>query len=273
MLPEVTTVNVIKVAAIEWSKMELDTMNEWKELAMMINNLPILGVFKSIPGIIMVEEVKIALSTDHHKFINTIQNVLRNKKISMKNTTEVKKFGNEQVKNGDKVYKSFFLPHLLKISIFGNHYSLFHNRTEIVERKEKSTLFHIQSMERIISLFYINGISAFGYQDREEGLLYSCAGKVILKNIVTDKEAVGHIIDDEKVLLESGLMISLHDIYILVFTNKNGTWLHHYNDDIRTYSVASFHPIRIKICNSGNCHILFSRVVLSKDKTKIIMNK
>ena len=80
-LPEVTTVNVIKVAAIEWSKMGSETRSVWNELAAKINNLPILGVFKSIPGIVTDEEIKIALSTDHHKFINTIQNLLRNKKI------------------------------------------------------------------------------------------------------------------------------------------------------------------------------------------------
>ena len=51
-LPEVTTVDIIKVATIEWSKIELETKRAWRELATMINNLPILGDFKTVPGII-----------------------------------------------------------------------------------------------------------------------------------------------------------------------------------------------------------------------------
>ena len=272
-LPEVTTVDIIKVAAIEWSKIELETKRAWRELATMINNLPILGDFKTVPGIVTEEEIKTALSKDHHKFINTMQNILRTKKISMKQCTEVKKFGKEQVEIGDKVYKYFCLPHLLKLSLFGHNYSLFNNRLEIVERKKKSIIVHIKSMERMISLFYRNGISAFGYEG-QDNLFYSCAGKVILRNTRSEKESVGYIINEHKVLLESGIELRLQDIYLPEFTRENGTWLHRYNDDtLYTYVVVDFHPIRMKICNSGNCQILFSRIVLSNDKTKIIINK
>ena len=62
-LPEVTTVGIIKVAAIEWSKIELETKRAWRELATMISNLPILGGFKTVPEIVTEEEIKTALST------------------------------------------------------------------------------------------------------------------------------------------------------------------------------------------------------------------
>ena len=227
----------------------------------------------TIPEIVTEEEIKTALSKDHYKFINTIQNMLRTKKISMKQCMEVKKFRKKQVEIGIKVYKCFYLSHLLNLNLFGHNYSLFNNRLEIVERKKKSIIVYINSMERMISLFYRNGISAFGYEG-QDNLFYSCAGKVILRNTRSDKESVGYIINEQEVLLESGIVLHLQDIYLPEFARENGTWLHRYNDEtLYTYVVVDFHPIRMKICNSGNCRILFSRIVLSNDKTKIIINK
>ena len=272
-LPEVTTVHIIKAAAIEWNKMESDAKNAWKLLAVEINNLPILGAFTSIPTDIEEQDIKVALSRDHHRFISIIRNlVLRKKKTSMKKSTKRKKFGKEHIEIGAMVYKSFFLSHLLKICFFGHNYALLFHRSEVVEKTKKTIIVHIKSMERLVRLFYCNGVSAFSYKD-QVGLVYSLAGKVVLKNNKSKKKAIGYIIQDKKILTESGTSINVEDICLPVFVRGDGSWSYRYDDEERIYSVAEYQPIRLKICDSGNCQILSSRIVLSNDQSKLINNK
>ena len=121
-------------------------------------------------------------------------------------------------------------------------------------------------------LFYCNGISAFLVTD-QDNLLYSFAGKVILKNTSTHKENVGYIINESTILTESGITIKLDDVYLPEYVREEGCWNYCGNDDNKTYIIMEYDPIQIKICDSGNCQILASRVVLSQDKTKIILNK
>ncbi len=105
--------------------------------------LLILGVFDATPQIITDKEIKESLSQDHYKLVSTISNMLRNTKISTKDAMLKKKFGKKSVEIGDKVYKSFYLSYLLKLSFFGYNEFL-HNRDEVVEKKKKSVIEHIR---------------------------------------------------------------------------------------------------------------------------------
>lgn len=272
--PEVCTTDTIKAAAMAWKELSLEARNAWKVVALRINNLPIIGAFESLPSVVTDQEVKHAMSADHNKFITTIHNILRKKKISIQDSTVTKRFGKEQVVVGAQVYKLFFISHLLKICFFGYNYSLLTRRRigEIVDRKKKSLVIHIKSMEILVKLFHINGVSAFGYED-QDGFFYSFAGKVVLKSTKTSKEAIGYIIDEKKVLLETGGVINLESIYLPEFVKEDGCWIYHCNDEVQNpYIVTDFHPIRMKIFDSGNCQILCSRVVLSNDKSKLNLN-
>ena len=272
-VPKASTVEIINAAAKKWRKMGLGVKNAWKQLAMDINMLPILGVFNEIPPIVTNKEIKESMSQDHYKLVSTISNMLRNTKMSIQDTTLKKKFGKESVEMGNKVYKSFYLSYLLKLSFFGYNYECLHNRNEVIEKKKKSVIVHIRSMERIVNLFYKNGISAFSVLDQDKDLLYSCAGKVILLHTSSNKEEIGYIIKEGEILTESGRIVDMDGIYLPEFIREDGVWLNHCNDDSNTtYMVVEFHPIRLKLCDSGNCQILTSRVCLSNDKSHLILS-
>ena len=90
----------------------------WRQLALEINQLPILGAFNSIPSMITDEEICTLLSRDHNKFISTISKLLRTTRISMKQATKTKNFGKESVEIGNQVFKSFFPLYLLNLCFF-----------------------------------------------------------------------------------------------------------------------------------------------------------
>ena len=141
----------------------------------------------------------------------------------------------------------------------------------MIEKKKKSVTVHIRSMERIVNLFYKNGISAFAVSDQDRNLLYSCAGKVILLHTHSNKEEIGYIVKEGEILMETGRIINMDSINLPEFIQEEGVWLKHCNDDTNIpYVVVEFHPIWMNLCNSGNCQILISRVCLSNDKSHLI---
>ena len=69
--------------------------------------------------------------------------------------------------------------------------------------------------------------------------------------------------------MESGNRINLDDVNLPEYSPEEGVWHNHdCNDDNQSYLVTEFHPIRMKLCDSGNCQILSSRICLSSDKPK-----
>ena len=118
-VPKASDVDIIKAAATKWRRSDLAVKDAWRQLALEINQLPILGAFNSIPSMITDEEIGASLSRDHHnKFISTSSKMLRTTRISMKQDTKTKNFGKESVEIGNQVFKSFFLSYLLNLCFF-----------------------------------------------------------------------------------------------------------------------------------------------------------
>ena len=122
----------------------------------------------------------------------------------------IKSFGNEKVLLGANVYKSIYINHLLKLSFFGSNYSIF-GKDEVVHRYAKSIIVHISSMDRIVRIFRKNGKSAFS-MEIDCGREYSCACKVVLREIANGKQGIGYIINGCTMLMESGERVPMSSI-------------------------------------------------------------
>ena len=79
----------------------------------------------------------------------------------------------------------------------------------------------------------------------QDNLLYSFAGKVILKNTSTHKENIGYKINESTILKESVIIIKLDYLYLPEYVREQGRWNYCGNDDTKTYVIMEYDPIRI----------------------------
>ena len=107
-VPKASNVDIIKAVATRWRQSDLVVKDAWRQLALEINQLPILGAFNSIPSMITNEEVCTSLSRDHNKFISTISKLLRTTRISMKQATKTKTSEKNQLKLATRYSNLFF---------------------------------------------------------------------------------------------------------------------------------------------------------------------
>ena len=269
--PSANNIDIIRLAALRWRHTVDDVKEAWKLKAGEINRLPILGVFTCIPKVVTDDGIAEMLSQEHNRFIRVINNTFRSRQ-TVKDSTVIKSFGNEKVLLGANVYKSIFINHLLKLIFFGSNYSIF-AKGEVVHRYAKSIIVHISSMERIIRIFRKNGKSAFS-MEMDCGQEYSCAGKVVVWHIANGKQGIEYIINSRTMLMESGERVPMSSIRLPMYDKDEGRWMINldYDDSNALYSVIEYNPIRMKICESGNCQIAYNVILLSPDGRFIIPN-
>ena len=258
--PSTNNIDIIRLASWHWRQKSTQIKEAWKVKACEVNELPILGTFDEVPPVITNDAVLDMLTREHYRFIASINNMLKSKP-SVIDSVQRKTFGKEIVLLGSQIYKSFYLNYLLKLCFFDSNYSVFHER-EIVHRYKHSMVVHIRSMSRIRNIFRKHGKSAFAFKN--SGKEYTCTGKVIMKERLGGRQGIGYIIDADRIIMETGLLINFKDVELPEYDRDEGLWMNSCDDELTTrYSVVQYDPIRIKIFDSGNCQMTLNRVVLS----------
>jgi hypothetical protein len=151
-----------------WRRMGIVNQQAWKDRAAVVNRLPILGAFTSIPVEIQrnTDELVIqSLTLEYDRLVSYIHNGL---KVTQPFTESIKEktFGKERFELGSQLFCSFFLNYLLKLTFFGCNFSQLH-QNEIVYRTNKAVVVHISSHQRIVELFTHNGVCVFEFSSDE----------------------------------------------------------------------------------------------------------
>ena len=84
-------------------------------------------------------------------------------------------FGDERVKIGSQTLRSFNLPFLLRLSLFGENNRKLYDY-ELVKETKRCSVIHISSMARIQELFTVT--EECGCKFEYEDVIISCSGKV-----------------------------------------------------------------------------------------------
>ena len=255
-VPEISSTQISRLCGKYWRGLDYSTKDAWNERAGLVNDLPAVGAFESVPEHLQpqLEQVVVqSLTVEFARFASVIKKAVRYKALVVENK-RVKQFANERFELGLQVFRSFFVSHLLLCTFFGNTNYCSLKPYEIVHRKEVVVV-HVFSSSRLRELFTMNSVYPFEYIDGVNH--YVVAGKVYLVHKVTGKECLGCVVDDDgcflDVTLESGVNLKVPRP---VFSNKDRSWHLPHNDE---YNVVQVDPIRVKIMQSGNIHITINR--------------
>jgi hypothetical protein len=109
----------------------------WKDRCSSINQLPVHGVFRDVPPMLVSNlnhHVLQSLTYEFDRFSSFIRQALKTKP-RVADNIKYKTFGKERFELGEKIFRSFYFSHLLKMTIFGdwNGLSRLKDR-EIVQR-------------------------------------------------------------------------------------------------------------------------------------------
>ena len=197
-MPSASSADTMRLAASHWRCSSIDIKDAWKERATIINKLPIRGVFTKVPKEvrnIVHDAIKVSLTQELNRLVTFMHCAIR-KRSKITDSVLVKKFGKETVKLGIQIYRSFYLNHILQITMFGLNLSHVSN-SEIVYKTDKVTVVHIHSKKRLLDLFTINDVCPFMMNDEKNSRVITCAGKVSVCDCNTNKEIVGYVLDEE----------------------------------------------------------------------------
>jgi hypothetical protein len=264
---------VMKIAAREWNGMNSALKNAWKDRCHAINQLPVLGVFEMVPSDLvhrLDDHVMQSLTYEFNRF-HLLMNQALKRKTQIPDTVKWKTFGKERFELGSKIFRSFYLNHLLKLTFFGDWSSFpkLSQSNEIVHRSRLTKVIHVSSVSRMREIFSLNGICPFFINDIKSNRVYCCGGKVSVKEITSGREGIGVVQDEDgneniTILLETGIIITLKKPW---YIEKDGIWKmdHCCNDE---YTIQQYDPIRIRITKSGNFFIVMNRFILATDDSK-----
>jgi hypothetical protein len=193
--PEAAPFEVMKIAAGEWRSMSSVLKKAWKDRCSTINQLPVNGVFHDVPPVLVSDlnnHVLQSLNYEFDHFSRLFRQALKAKP-QVADSIKFKTFGKERFVLGDKIFRSFYFNHLLKLTAFGDWNSLSRlNVREIVQRTRMTRIVHVASKRRLVELFCLNGVCPFIIDDdSSSSSLYCSGGKVFLQEMeVVEKELV-----------------------------------------------------------------------------------
>lgn len=227
--PEAGAFEVMKIAAGEWNAMNSDLKEAWKDRCNAVNQLPVLGVFKTVPSELVGTlngHVIQSLTYEFDRFCSFMNQALKSK-TRIPDTVKWKTFGKERFELGNKIFRSFYFNHLLKLTIFGD-WSLFPKlkSCEVVYRTRMTKIIHVSSLGRMEEIFSFNGVCPFVIRDNGSNRIFCCGGKVYVKEKLSGKEGIGIVQQEDIdgnviVLLEIGTRIKVKKPK---FNEKDGTW-------------------------------------------------
>jgi len=122
---------------------------------------------------------------------------------------------------------------------------------------------HIASKRMLMELFSLNGVCPFMMQDDgRRNVLYCCGGKVMLKEVSSEREGVG-MVDDEDTNGNFVVKLEVGETTVIkrpTFVENFGTW-DYSSCHNEKYQMVQYDPIRIRILKSGTSSIVMNRFV------------
>ena len=271
--PAPTPSDRARLASRHWASLTPDLRQSWKERAELVNTLPVIGTFDVIPAEVNDDVILTALNLEYNKFVGAMNRALMRPTHFLDSITR-KSFGKEkriQVKS--KIFRSLYLTYLLKVILFGSNFEKVKQR-ELIYRTKKCVVMYIDSKERMEELFEINKRNAFFARDKvEESKIYGCAGRVVLKlDYDQGLESKGYIM--EEVDGDAGkVRVYLEDnggdieINRPSFCTESGKWRFVNGDG---YEIIEYDPVRIKVYEGANIHILIHRICFKENTNELI---
>ena len=252
--------HIMKAASKVWRDSGLDLKAAWGERANRLNlRPPNDGRFEAVPDFVNDKAVLESLSGEWKHFVSilklsTTMNITKCRPTSI--STYV--YGNERVTVGAQNYRTFFLSHLLKLSIFGSplYFKLLDH--EIIYKRRRETIVFIYSHRRMSELFIFGGLS--GAEFYKDGLKYVSCAKVNLRDN-RGRNIIGYVMDEDRLSLK--MKVDGEDNLIVIrrpeYDTHDGRFM--YNTAFgrqRGYQMTQLWPIRMKLNNSGQSNYMLS---------------
>ena len=259
----VTHQHAMKIAFYNWSHwIDAGLKIAWSDRADALNERRVPGLYVKIPADLGVDEevtrnVLRAMSMDWSNMVRLLRQCITRKPKTI-DSQVICCFGDERVKIGSQTLRSFNLPFLLRLSLFGENNRKLYDY-ELVKETKRCSVIHISSMARIQELFTVT--EECGCKFEYEDVIISCSGKVNVQD--GNKNILGYIVDENrssvKVQLENNEIVWF-DRVMLFYTKKN-----------RQRIITQYWPIRLLINSSnGDSKLTLNRVTFTCDSNKII---
>ena len=263
--PVITSAQRLRLASLHWARLPSELKDAWKERAKMANELPLIGIFESVPQNVSNDHVLICINNEIDRFVKAMHRALKKAGgdgPDIRDSIQFKTFHKEKkIQVRSKIFRSIYINHLLKIIYFGSQFCLV-KAEEIVHRTSKVCVIYIHSKERMIELFEKRGRCAFeAILDDEKKI--GCSGRAVVRSIETGLERIGYVMEEEGDRFCIQLEGDDDRITIVKpsFDNNIGRWIF---VDSGEYEWIEYDPIRIKVHESGNIHLLFHHVMYNE---------
>ena len=208
-----------------------------------------------------------SLSYEYNNLLSSFRNSIT--KGSKQNHEKSYRFGKELILLDTQIYKcTNTLTHLLKVSLFGNNFSLLEDH-EVVHRTKNEAVIHIASYARLLQLFTKGGKSwvlHFRSPDDYE-VVFACCSKVWLKK--DGKECIGYVLDEADDEIE--VMIEHSNDRIMLtrpsYSARDGRYSISEAKSTHThgYEFENYWHFRMKLSNKGNIAYILNRVKFEYD--------
>ena len=271
--PEPSSSEVMSLAARHWNSMSKELKDCWKERARMLNDRPRNdGTFLLVPTSIVKSSVSQniieALSMEWVNLVRIFKGCILSRRGDISPKSYM--FGNERVVLYSQHHRTFFLNHLLKVSIFGSPLFSTLSQHELIHRTKRQVVLHLLSHKRIESLFKFGGLSAVTFE--KNGMKHLCCGKVNL--IRGGKNMIGYIVDEEVNDLKIRIEGEENNVICLCRPEYNvvdGKYI--YDTSLKskdTYVISQLWPVRFKINNSGQASFIISSATFNNEDNLVV---
>ena len=252
----------MKAAAKMWKSLVGDQQHAWCLRANQLNmrNLP--GVFKKIPQVLsedgMDYNIRLSLQSDWAFLVKKLKRMIvcpPQKHLTGMSIT----FGKERVPLHSQSFGSFQLNYLIGLCIFGKDFNKI-KKSELVYQSKRVTIIHISSIERLMSLLTLDGLSGVCFEYLQ--IRRHASPKVFLEH--NGLEISGYVLSEGS----NGLKIHTNQNEVIQCLAPK--WIeaeHKYEFQFNEggMNLKEFVPVRISVASSGDVKIAFHRFAISVD--------
>ena len=259
---------IMRYIARKWKASSVEIKDSWKLRAHHLNQQPrIDGTFDKIPTSLLSpthleDHLLESLTRDWQMLVSIFRNAItrttRTKCISEKEYV----FGREKIILQNQFYRSFYLTHILKITLFGSPPLSVLLPHEIAHRTKNQIIIHLSSYRRANDLLTCGGLEACTFT-KKNGLRDIACGKVALVDGL-GREVTGYVLDEQginlRIRFEGSTVILPRPCYNSQLGNY--IYLNPSLDQVATnYTIMQFWPIRMKLnTTSGKSAFILNRV-------------
>ena len=168
--------------------------------------------------------------------------------------------GRETVVLYTQAYKSFYMSHMLKLSIFGSPLFSYLSEHELIHSTINQTIVFIYSHRRMIDLFSFGDLDATTFY--KDSLKYVCCAKANLQH--RGRSTIGYVMDEDGDVLKVKIDEQNELVNVRRPEYDTQNWQFIYNNDPGAngcvFRLTQLWPIRMKLSKSGqSCYIISSQ--------------